>query len=155
VFAIALVALTFAASSCTWREGRYVYYEVYDADTDDDADERDGDGDGQYPTWMTAEELQGLIHSDDPELIVDIRPLKAYQIGHIKGALCDPWDDGFADPLPELDGNGFLVLYDNNGDIVEEAASTLASSFNQPVHMLRQGFAGWEAAGYEIETGGD
>lgn len=168
LFVTTIVTVAILAS-CTWREGRYVYITVYDADTDTDTDtdsgidadvEGDthdsGDGGCDLPDgeWLGAEGLLTLIAAETPDLaIIDVRPTEACRAGRIPGALCHPWvDGGFAEPLEPLEDRGWIVFYDFNGEAVEQVLDAIPIYCDRTVALLTDGFGAWEAAGFDIET---
>ena len=149
---------------CRWREGRSVWIEIYDSGPDaagdfdadaGDADEGDGCVVGQG-NWIRPEVLYGYIESDlEGIVIVDIRPLEYCQTGRIPGAQCNPLVNGsLTNPIDLPDEAGFLILYDANGDSVEDPFSFVPTFCHREVLILAGGFGAWANTGdFPIEQG--
>ncbi|MEC8320612.1 MAG: rhodanese-like domain-containing protein [Planctomycetota bacterium] len=87
---------------------------------------------------------------------LDPRIRRAYDAGHIPGALSMPFGSGMFEDRAreELEGRSPIIVYgDGFQDILSDAASKrLIEMGFKDVYTLRGGIQQWEADGYEIET---
>lgn len=138
---VALVALT----GCRWREGRSV---LLPSDGGHDAD-------AAWLSQLTAADLLALITTEGADaIVIDIRPLDRYAAGHVPGALSHPWNGSSFEPEIDVpDEPGWLVIYDENGELIQAPFDALPELSTRTVGYLASGFSEWSDAGYPIDQG--
>lgn len=88
--------------------------------------------------------------------VIDVRARKAYEAGHIPGAINLPVDeynfDGDETNFPGLrtDGYNYVYCYALLCDLSQRAAKKFAS-LGYPVKEMKGGFEGWQEHHYPIE----
>ena len=123
------------------------------------------------PQLLTSsDDLAGML--EDPNVrIIDVRPLEAYEAGHIPGALHLSADD-VINPVSHVDGDLLpladiadmlgergigtdtqVVLYDDRGGFHASRLFWLMEYMGHShVSVLNGGYPGWENAGLEVST---
>lgn len=89
---------------------------------------------------VTPVELGHWIRDRTPGLeVIDVRPQEDYEAGHIPGAR--------RIPAPDLStagrSAGTVVLYDQDGTRIREAADAVAATDTSRVYVLQRGIDGW------------
>lgn len=114
--------------------------------------------DGLFISLAKAKEL--LDHGD--AVFVDARPYDDFKAGHVLGAvhIDKKYFDGAAGAdiaKKNLMGQR-VVVYCHGADCTDSEAVAkrlIALNLNiGPVHIIKEGFPGWKAAGYPVEQGG-
>jgi hydroxyacylglutathione hydrolase len=103
---------------------------------------------------MTAAELRERLNSGEALAVLDVRQDSEWEAGHIPGALHIengrlPYDD----PLP-LPADRPIVVHCAHGARSTAAISVLARRGYRDLILVKDGFAGWAAAGFEVQQGG-
>jgi len=101
-------------------------------------------------TAVGPREALTLIESGD-YVVLDLRSAKAYEAGHVKGALSVPYGDGgLRERLVDLDADDQYLLYAKDPQVADRAADLLVSlGFT---HVVDAGAFGFLAlAGAELE----
>ncbi len=101
--------------------------------------------------------LAKAIYDARQALFVDVRHPPAFDEGHIKGARSlpvsemDNWIDSFIEHYPV---SHFIVVYcqGRECDASHRAAQFLTDMGYEQVKVFIDGYAGWEAAGFPIES---
>jgi len=98
---------------------------------------------------ITPDEANELITSNKNLVILDIRAVEAYNVEHIKNAVCE--ED--LEDIDQYSGKEILV-YDDNGTESEEFCAMLAQlSFQglglKKIYNLEGGLKAWQAAGFQ------
>jgi rhodanese-related sulfurtransferase len=116
------------------------------------------------PEWQMRDFLEtrpefvkeAYIDKDIPAIILDVRTPDNSQSGHIKGAVNMPADTVAkqAKSFPPAKMQAPIIVYDGMGgpDAVA-AARALIKSGQTNVQVVKGGLAGWQAAGFAIESG--
>lgn len=97
-------------------------------------------------------EVDGMIKSQQDVAIVDVRLPRDYRQGHIPGSINLPngqWNDAAGLSRDKLN---VLYCYSQTCHLAAQAAVELLAQ-GYPVVEMEGGFAGWEAAGYDVEDG--
>jgi rhodanese-related sulfurtransferase len=96
-------------------------------------------------------EVDGMIKSNQDIVIVDVRLPRDYGQRHVPGAINLP--NGRWHKPTGLSRNKLNILYcySQTCHLAAEAAVELLAQ-GYPVVEMEGGFAGWEEAGYEVET---
>jgi len=106
-----------------------------------------------HPTHMTATELNTLVQSGHPPVIVDVRSGREYRAGHVPGAIHLPFWLAFA-RADEIDApkDELVVVYCAHGPRAGLGkAALLLEGFTQ-VRYLQGHMSGWYRAGLPVET---
>lgn len=121
-----------------------------------------GDGaDGQNEQGLppiTLEEALAL-HESGAGAFIDARSLDEYEAGHVPGAFPLTMDDFSSGRPPrivqDLSEDTPIVVYCEGGDchISGQVAQMLILQGFADVRILREGWPGWDEAGYPEETG--
>jgi rhodanese-related sulfurtransferase len=116
------------------------------------------------PEWQTRDYLEtrpefvkeAYIDKDVPAIILDVRTPDNSQSGHVKNAVNIPAANvaSQAKTFPAAKMQAPIVVYDGQGgaDAVA-AARALIKSGQTNVQVMKGGLAGWQAAGFAIESG--
>ncbi len=116
------------------------------------------------PEWQTRDYLEtrpefvkeAYVDKDIPAIILDVRTPENSQSGHIKGAVNLPADTVAkqAKAFPPAKLQAPIIVYDGQGgpDAIA-AARALIKSGQTNVQVVKGGLAGWQAAGFAIESG--
>lgn len=98
--------------------------------------------------------LKKMIESGEKGfLVVDVQPLGAYKLGHIKGAINFPWQ-------PDLKSSGdlpkdkMLVLYcdcAHEEDSIDTGTQLMEKWDYTNIRLLQGGWSGWMNLGYPVE----
>jgi rhodanese-related sulfurtransferase len=105
---------------------------------------------------ITIQELKKMVDDKADVTIVDAQPKRAYEKGHIKGALSFPWtpklNEAQAATLPRTKP---IVLYCDCGpgeaDSVSIAERLIDLGFSNVKVLQDPSISGWKEAGYPIE----
>ncbi|MFC0242547.1 rhodanese-like domain-containing protein [Rhodopseudomonas telluris] len=84
--------------------------------------------------------------------VIDLAPSPLYAAGHIPGA----WfaaRSRLSEALPQLPGEGPLLLTSWDGVLAQFAAGELQALTDRPIALLHGGTEAWEAAGLPLERG--
>ena len=108
-----------------------------------------GDRDGLEP--VTNEELRRRLRSKDDVVVLDVRPSREYEAGHIAGAVSLPVTE-LRRRLKELPKNKEIVAYCRGPycAFADEAVRYL-SKRGYKARRLRDGLPDWAAAGLPVE----
>ncbi|HUL23836.1 MAG TPA: rhodanese-like domain-containing protein [Thermodesulfobacteriota bacterium] len=104
---------------------------------------------------ISAGELKSLMESKSNILVVDVQPKKAFEAGHIKGAINFPWAKEMSGPV-QLPRDKPLVIYcdcSHEEDSID-VARQLTEEFgygSDKIKVLTGGWSGWVKLGYPIE----
>jgi rhodanese-related sulfurtransferase/DNA-binding transcriptional ArsR family regulator len=111
-------------------------------------------GDRATPEPVRLEELLERRRSSDV-IVLDARPVREYQAGHIAGAISVPVDE-LQRRLRQLPRNREYVAYCRGPYCVyADRAVELLRGSKRRARRLLQGFPEWRAAGFPVEHGGD
>lgn len=99
---------------------------------------------------IPAKELPRLLQARQV-VVVDVRDAAVFKRAHVPGARSVPIDDleAHAEVLAGL--RKPIVVYDRSGGEVARKAFETLSAMGLPAALLKGGFLGWEAEGFEIE----
>ena len=106
---------------------------------------------------VSAGELKNLIESKSNILVVDAQPKKAYEAGHIKGAINFPWAKEIGGPV-DLPRNRPLIIYcdcsheEDSIDVAKQLIEEFGYDSNN-IKVLSGGWSGWVKLGYATEKG--
>ena len=89
------------------------------------------------PYHISASDAYYLLY-----VLIDVRTVEEFEAHHFFGAINLPLDK-LSDALSELPHEAFVILYDADGGIVEEAALTLKNDGFAFVHTLLGGIDEW------------
>lgn len=89
------------------------------------------------PYHISASDANYLLYA-----LIDLRSAEEYQAHHFLGAVNLPLDE-LSEALAELPHETFIILYDNAGDTVEDAALMLRNEGFAFVHTLVGGLNEW------------
>ncbi len=89
------------------------------------------------PYHITASDAYYLLY-----LLIDLRSPEEYEAHHFLGAANIP-TDALADTLSQIPHETFIILYDNDGNSVDEAALALRNEGFAFVHTLLGGINEW------------
>jgi rhodanese-related sulfurtransferase len=108
------------------------------------------------PGQITLDEAKRLF--DSGASLVDARRKDDYEQGHIKGAMrinLKSFENGDPPLLAMIPRDGTVVVYCSGGncDESEHVAEFLYNSGYKKVYVIHDGFPGWKAKGWPIETG--
>lgn len=153
-----LVLVPMLAAGCQWREGS-VYVHLYDGSPDGGDADAGGTGDADQECtetqveWLDPGSVASVIGAPDLEVtVLDTRPLERCNTARLPGALCTPWDGEELVGLPTIeDEPGWLVLYDENAEVLPAVFETLPLLCEREVAALDDGFGAWVALGLELE----
>ncbi len=99
---------------------------------------------------ITPSELRLLLQDKNVKLI-DLRGLKDYEKGHLKGAKhIDLSDSFFSDEIEELNKSHTYVVYDENGNKGNSALKLMENKGFETVKILEGGIRAWKEEGFEI-----
>ncbi len=92
---------------------------------------------------VTSEIVNGLLENKEHVLVVDIRSIKEYQSGHLKGASHDVLDSETLDKrvktiqnrLPEVSSSFNFVLIDQDGTQAKKAANSMSEMGVQTFYL--------------------
>jgi rhodanese-related sulfurtransferase len=108
---------------------------------------------GEFP-YVSFEELTHLIQEKGREIVVvDTQPARAYELGHIKGAINLPWDMDLKSP-PDLPYDKTLILYcdcpaeEDSIDVAEQLREKWAY---EKIKILKGSWSKWKESGLPIE----
>jgi rhodanese-related sulfurtransferase len=104
--------------------------------------------------YIDPEELNDRLHSENPPLVIDVRPLDSYSNGHIEHALNIPQDNLLKSNY--INNDRLIVTYCNfqtPGNSGSEHAATLLNDNGFDAVALRGGFPAWREAGLPVEKG--
>lgn len=107
----------------------------------------------EFPT-VSFKELTRLIQEKDPEVVVvDTQPARAYELGHIKGAINLPWDMDLKSPQ-DLPYDKTLILYcdcpgeEDSTDVARQLKEKWAY---EKIKILKGSWSKWKKSGFAIE----
>jgi rhodanese-related sulfurtransferase len=105
---------------------------------------------------VTLDDAKRLFNSSAS--FVDARRKEDYELGHIKGAIrlnLKSFENGDPPLLAMIPRESFVVVYCSGGncDESEHVAEFLSNSGYAKVYVIHDGFPGWKAMGWPIETG--
>ena len=104
---------------------------------------------------VEVEEVAALLREGADVLVVDAREPEAYARGHLPGAVNFPYANWLQEgkPLPPRDRD--IVVYCNNRDcpIGRVWSQQAVERGYTRVRHMKAGFAGWQEAGLDVETG--
>jgi rhodanese-related sulfurtransferase len=113
----------------------------------------------EFPT-VSFEALTRLILKKDPEVVVvDTQPARAYELGHIKGAINLPWDMDLKSPQ-DLPYDKTLILYCDcpaEEDSIDVARQLREKWGYEKIKILKGSWSKWKESGSPVEqrTGGN
>jgi rhodanese-related sulfurtransferase len=103
---------------------------------------------------ITPAELAALRVQETPHALLDLRERAAYERSHVYGATSLPRRlVEFRLPALVTAPATTLVVYDDDGTLVERARTTLAAMGYRAVRALAGGLTGWRAAGRPVVQG--
>jgi rhodanese-related sulfurtransferase len=105
---------------------------------------------------ITIQELKKLMDNKADVTILDAQPKRAFEKGHIKGAVSFPWapklNEGQVAALPKT---GTIVVYCDCGpgetDSVSIGERLIALGFSNVKVLQDPSIRGWKEAGYPVE----
>lgn len=106
------------------------------------------------PAVMNAGQLQGMLTSDNPPRVLDVRTPGEFETAHIAGAYNVPLDllkEHRDEIRRHLDSQ--VVLVCQAGGRAAQAEETLRDAGLGNVHVLAGGMNSWEAAGFAVNRG--
>jgi rhodanese-related sulfurtransferase len=110
--------------------------------------------------WWMVEAGQGVKGTFPNMVIVDVRDAASYAIGHLPNATDMPYVNDFqfkSEITSVLSGkeNSEIVVYCNGDgcELASMASSVLIENGFTKVYWIPDGYGGWVAAGYPIDTG--
>jgi len=99
---------------------------------------------------VTPDELRSHLAKGEA-ILLDVRPTKEYQAGHLPGAISMPID-GLAEHLKELPKDKKIITYCRGPYCVyADQALLVLSSHGWAVARLEEGVAEWQQMGYALE----
>ncbi len=120
------------------------------------------------PGWLPTEKAalpKGQITLDEAKKLydtaasfVDARRKEDYEQGHIKGAMrinLKSFENGDPPLLAMIPRDAIVVVYCSGGncDESEHVADFMANSGYKKVYVIHDGYPGWKAMGWPVETG--
>lgn len=105
---------------------------------------------GAAPTISTSDLAPRLAREDAP-LLVDVRTVEEYQLGHLPTALSLPLAE-LPDRLGELDGTRELVVYCSGSTRAQQACRRLGDVGFTRLRRLAGGSEAWAEEGRPLET---
>lgn len=101
---------------------------------------------------VNAAELRRRLR-DENVVILDVRPRREFEAGHIRGARCVPFDE-LTDRLRDLPDDGEIVAYCRGPYCVfaDEAVAVMKSKGYRAMR-LTEGYPDWHSRGYPVEIG--
>ncbi|OPY66482.1 MAG: molybdopterin biosynthesis-like protein MoeZ [Syntrophorhabdaceae bacterium PtaU1.Bin034] len=105
---------------------------------------------------ITVQELKKMMDSKAPVVILDAQPKRAYDKGHIKGAISFPWAPKLSDEqIAAIPKGKPIVVYCDCGpgeaDSVSVAERLLERGFNDVKVLKDPSIRGWKEAGFPTE----
>ncbi len=105
---------------------------------------------------ITNQELNKIMDSKAPVVILDAQPKRAYEKGHIKGAISFPWAPKLSDEqIAALPKGKPIVVYCDCGpgeaDSVSVAERLIERGFNDVKVLKDPSIRGWKEAGFPTE----
>lgn len=112
---------------------------------------------GASPVWLTAEQAKAL-HDSTSVVFADARPERAYEAGHVSGALHLPVQTGTLHPRATqwIGAASTVVTYcDTAGDCADSTrlAGLLVGAGFEDVRVMEGGFPAWMRLHYPAEAG--
>jgi rhodanese-related sulfurtransferase len=103
---------------------------------------------------ITRDELVRRLVSDDPPVVLDVRPAEEYAAGHIPGAVSVPPDE-LSTRLGVVKGPGEVVAYCRGAFCVyaTDAVRALTRRRGVRARRLEDGFPEWRLAGLPVAVG--
>jgi rhodanese-related sulfurtransferase/DNA-binding transcriptional ArsR family regulator len=103
---------------------------------------------------ITRKELVRRLGSNDPPVVLDVRPAEEYAAGHIPGAVSVPPDE-MSTRLRVLDDSSEVVAYCRGAFCVyaTDAVRTLTRRRGVHARRLEDGFPEWRLAGLPVAVG--
>jgi rhodanese-related sulfurtransferase len=101
---------------------------------------------------LEPEEVLTLLSDNDKKpVIIDLREVSSFTIGHIAGAENIPFDRAnFQKRATGYDKKSPILIYCGKGLKTEEAAELLKNSGFKDIYILQGGFESWKNKGFEI-----
>ncbi len=105
---------------------------------------------------VTIQELKKMMDDKAPVVVLDAQPKRAYDKGHIKGAISFPWAPKLSDEqIAALPKGKPIVVYCDCGpgeaDSVSVAERLLELGFNDVKVLKDPSIRGWKEAGFPTE----
>ena len=91
---------------------------------------------------VSKEEMKDIIKSDHTQLI-DVRTIKEFEAGHIKGAQNIVYDEDFANKISQLDKQQPVAVYCHTGGRSAKCATILKEAGFEKIYDLEGGFEAW------------
>jgi rhodanese-related sulfurtransferase len=107
------------------------------------------------PAVLNAAQLNGMLSSDNPPRILDVRTPGEFETSHISGSYNVPLDllrEHRDEIRKHLDDE--VVLVCQSGQRATQAEETLRKAGLGNVHVLDGGINAWEARGFEVNRTG-
>lgn len=97
-----------------------------------------------YQAWsdINASQLEQLMNSNNPPIVLDLRETYYYNNKHMLGAESLPMEY-LKEQLDKLDKSKVIVVYDNEDKISRDAAKLLADNGFKQVYNLAGGIVTW------------
>jgi rhodanese-related sulfurtransferase len=113
-----------------------------------------GPASAQEFEYVSPEQLQRWMEKGDPGiLVVDTQPRKAYEKGHIRGAVNFPWAMDLQNP-GNLPRDKTLILYcdcPEEEDSIDVARQLKEKWSYEKIKLLRGGWSRWRKLGYPVD----
>jgi rhodanese-related sulfurtransferase len=105
---------------------------------------------------ITVQELKKMMDTKAPVVVLDAQPKRAFDKGHIKGAISFPWGPKLSDEqIAALPKGKPIVLYCDCGpgeaDSVSVAERLIERGFSDVKVLADPSIRGWKDAGFPTE----
>jgi len=99
---------------------------------------------------VTVEQAKGLINTNPELMILDVRTYSEFDSGHIKDAICIPFDT-LQQNLSKLNPQSKILVYCAKGARSSQAAKVLVNNGFQHIYNLLGGIEAWTQSGNPID----
>jgi rhodanese-related sulfurtransferase len=116
----------------------------------------------QADNWFISVQQAKAIYDKNEAVFVDARTFDEYKEGHVPGSMHmdKKYFDGAAGPMKAKNLKGqAVVIYCHGAECTDsQAVAQRFISLNYqigPIHIIKDGFPGWVAAGYPVDKGNE